>query len=126
MLIAIRRHAKKHKAQSTVEYGILIGVIVAAAVAMQTYIKRSLQAKQHDAADMMTSVGGDVDLGGQTATLNTNVQYEPYYLARHGEQDLENETVNKDVHAGGTAVSTRSYDTTARSAVIYRDTSDAH
>ena len=45
---------KLKKAQSTAEYAILISVIVGAALAMQVYIKRSLQAKMHDAGVALT------------------------------------------------------------------------
>jgi len=117
----LRKHFKK--AQSTVEYGILIGVIVAAAVAMQTYIKRSIQAKQHDSADLMTSVGGTVDFGvgsSQTGTLDTNSQYEPYYLARHQEQVTTQDDLTKDVAQGGAATTVKDKQSTVRSAVIYR------
>lgn len=71
MLINLR------KAQSTAEYAILISVIVGAALAMQIYIKRSLQAKMHDAGVALSSVSGDVT--GDGAVLGTTKQYEPYY-----------------------------------------------
>ncbi|MBU3934108.1 MAG: hypothetical protein KKH11_05535 [Candidatus Omnitrophica bacterium] len=54
------------KAQNTAEYAILIGLIVAAAVAMQTYVKRGLQGRLKDGVD---------ELAEKTA------QYEPYYLS---------------------------------------------
>ncbi len=41
----------KKKAQSIVEYAILIGLIAAAVVAMQIYVKRGLQAKIAGAVD---------------------------------------------------------------------------
>ncbi|MFH1519363.1 MAG: hypothetical protein ABIE75_02190 [Candidatus Omnitrophota bacterium] len=65
------------KAQSTAEYAILISVIVGAALAMQVYIKRSLQAKMHDAGVALSSVSGDIT--GSGAVLGTSKQYEPYY-----------------------------------------------
>lgn len=116
MLIGLRKHWAK-KAQSTVEYGILIGVIVAAAVAMQTYIKRSLQAKQKDAATLLTSVSGTLDAG---PTLGTTSQYEPYYLARHQEQQVANDTLTKRVNAGGEALTDKETTSTTGSAMIYR------
>ncbi len=39
------------KGQSTAEYAIVIGLVIAAAVAMQVYVKRSIQGKMRDAAD---------------------------------------------------------------------------
>ncbi len=40
-----------NKAQSTLEYFVMIAVIVAALFAMQTYIKRGMQGKIRDSAD---------------------------------------------------------------------------
>lgn len=72
MLIKLRR------AQSTAEYAILISVIVGAALAMQVYVKRSLQAKMKVAANSLTDVTGDIT--GDGNTLDTSLlQYEPYY-----------------------------------------------
>ena len=41
---------KNVKAQNTAEYAIIIGLVVAVAIGMQTYVKRGLQAKMKDAA----------------------------------------------------------------------------
>jgi len=57
--------------QSTAEYAIVIGLVIAAAVAMQVYVKRSLQAKVKDA----------VDYNDPAATMLSTSQYEPYYLS---------------------------------------------
>lgn len=103
---------KMKEAQSTAEYAILISVIVGAALAMQVYIKRSLQAKMHDAGVALTDVSADIT--GDGVVLGTLKQYEPYYaeqrlsdvdrntttassattseggaLARNSEQDIE-------------------------------------
>jgi hypothetical protein len=59
------------KAQSTAEYVIVLGLIVAAVVAMQTYVKRGLQGRIKDSVDY-------VDQGG--ATVFKTAQYEPYYI----------------------------------------------
>lgn len=117
----------KKKAQSTVEYGILIGVIIAAVVAMQTYLKRSLQAKQKDAADMLTSVNGKIDIAGGanggnavTMTLNSTNQYEPYYLIRHQQGTTSKENLTRNIKAGGATTITKNEQHTTQSAVIYR------
>lgn len=57
------------KGQSTAEYAIVIGLVVAAAVAMQVYVKRGLQGKVKDA----------VDYNDPSATMLTGRQYEPDY-----------------------------------------------
>lgn len=58
----------RKKAQSTAEYAILIGIIVAVAIAMQTYVKRGLQGGVKYAVDKVQ----------KNATAKG--QYEPYYL----------------------------------------------
>ena len=42
---------RHRKAQSTAEYVIVLGLIVAAVIAMQTYVKRGLQGRIRDAVD---------------------------------------------------------------------------
>ena len=54
------------RAQSLVEYAILISIVIAALVGMQVYVKRGLQAKYKGAVD---STGDAVGIK----------QYEPYY-----------------------------------------------
>jgi len=61
---------KNKKAQGTAEYALLISLVVAAVIAMQTYAQRAIQARIRDAAIYMTN---------QTATLGNSNQYEPYY-----------------------------------------------
>lgn len=58
------------KGQSTAEYAIVIGLVIAAIVAMQIYVKRALQGKVKDAVDYKEP--------GDTIT-GTSKQYEPYY-----------------------------------------------
>ncbi|MDD4938680.1 MAG: hypothetical protein PHE18_01570 [Candidatus Omnitrophica bacterium] len=56
------------KGQNTAEYAILIALVVAVAVAMQTYVKRSMQGGVKYTVDKLKK--------GETGTG----QYEPYYL----------------------------------------------
>jgi len=42
---------RRIRGQSTAEYAIVIGLVIAAAVGMQVYVKRSLQGKIKDAVD---------------------------------------------------------------------------
>jgi Flp pilus assembly pilin Flp len=58
---------RNKKGQNTAEYAILIALVVAAAIAMQTYVKRSLQG----------GIKYVVDKSGKTSGTT---QYEPYYL----------------------------------------------
>lgn len=55
------------KAQNTAEYAILIALVIGAAIAMQTYVKRSWQGGVKYAVDKIKKSGG-------------TGQYEPYYL----------------------------------------------
>ena len=57
------------KGQSTAEYAILVGLVIAAALTMQTYVKRGIQAKIKNAVDYKDN-----------ASILTDTQYEPYYV----------------------------------------------
>ena len=67
----LKKLRNRIKGQSTAEYAILIALVVAAIIAMQTYAKRALQAKVRDAVVYMKD---------QTNALGNSIQYEPYYL----------------------------------------------
>jgi len=62
---------RNKKAQNTAEYAILISLVVAGIIAMQTYAQRALQARVRDAGQYLKT---------QTSDLGSTVQYEPYYL----------------------------------------------
>ena len=66
------------KGQSTAEYAILIALVVAAVIAMQTYAKRALQGRIRDASLYMQNQIRSADT--TTNRFNT-IQYEPYYLS---------------------------------------------
>lgn len=64
------------RGQNTAEYAILIGVIVAAAIAMQVYVRRGMQARIKEAVDYTrTADNGTTDIFNMT-------QYEPYYSSQ--------------------------------------------
>ena len=46
----LRKLLKNKKAQNTAEYAILISLVVAGIIAMQTYAQRALQARVRDAS----------------------------------------------------------------------------
>lgn len=76
---------KNKKAQNTAEYAILISLVVAGIIAMQTYAQRALQARVRDASQHLQT---------QTSNLGASVQYEPYYLTSNytidrNEQDIQ-------------------------------------
>lgn len=62
---------KNKKAQQTAEYALLISLVVAAVIAMQTYAQRTIQARIRDASQYLAT---------ETSELGTTNQYEPYYL----------------------------------------------
>ncbi|OGX27572.1 MAG: hypothetical protein A2787_05510 [Omnitrophica WOR_2 bacterium RIFCSPHIGHO2_01_FULL_48_9] len=66
-----RKLVKNKRAQNTAEYALLISLVVAGIIAMQTYAQRTLQGRVRDAAQYLTD---------QTCSLGTTAQYEPYYL----------------------------------------------
>lgn len=63
------------KGQNTAEYAILISLVVAGIIAMQTYAQRALQARIKDASFYMTSQGNET-----MVNFGKTEQYEPYYL----------------------------------------------
>jgi hypothetical protein len=70
----------RKKGQNIAEYVILVALIIAAAAAMQVYLRRGLQGRMADAVDF--NVGLDmVGTGNNTSAILefTTKQYEPYY-----------------------------------------------
>ena len=51
----LRNFLKNRKAQNTAEYALLIALVVAGVIAMQTYAQRALQARIRDAAQYMAT-----------------------------------------------------------------------
>lgn len=66
-----KKLVRNRKAQNTAEYALLIALVVAAVIAMQTYAQRALQGRIRDAGKYLTD---------QSSGLGTTTQYEPYYL----------------------------------------------
>ena len=86
----LRKLLKNKKAQNTAEYAILIALVVAAIIAMQTYAQRALQGKIRDASIYMSSA---------TPLLGNTAQYEPYYLSSNFQVTRdENETEVQDTN----------------------------
>ena len=76
----LRKLLKNKKAQNTAEYALLIALVVAGVIAMQTYAQRALQARIRDASVYMSD---------KTSELGTSKQYEPYYLSSEYKVDRE-------------------------------------
>ncbi|MBM3244957.1 MAG: class III signal peptide-containing protein [Candidatus Omnitrophica bacterium] len=71
------------RGQTTAEYAILIALVVAAAMAMQIYVKRGLQGRVKDVVDH-TGTGGEVGTAGDVLQFS-GAQYEPYYTSSAGQ-----------------------------------------
>ena len=65
----------KTRGQSTLEYVILTGFIVAALIAMGTYMKRGVQGKLRESTD---SVGEQYEAGKTTGTYTTNISQQQH------------------------------------------------
>src|SRR5437868_4897150 len=76
---------KNKRAQQTAEYALLISLVVAAIIAMQTYAQRTIQARIRDAAKHLSTA---------TNELGSTEQYEPYYLETSYET-FRNETTEQ-------------------------------
>lgn len=97
----MRFHTDK-RAQSTAEYAVVIAIVLAAAVGMQTYVKRALQARVKGATNALLSIAGDQANGIGLGNLE---QYEPYTAQSAynvNRQDRYNESiVNGDIRYSG-------------------------
>jgi Flp pilus assembly pilin Flp len=92
---------KNKKAQNTAEYAILISLVVAGIIAMQTYAQRALQARVRDASQYLAT---------QTNDLGTSQQYEPYYL--ESDYTVERDTSKTERLGTGLTGFSESSDTT--------------
>ncbi len=63
------------KAQSTLEYGIIIAVVVGGLIAMQVYVKRGLQGRLRESAD---SLGDQFSAQHTTSTRTTTMTSNSY------------------------------------------------
>ena len=99
------------KGQNIAEYSILIALVIAAAVAMQVYVKRGLQGKVADAVDHAPNLAIRQDDLSVDVNFKTP-QYEPYYLRSTGEVESsrnasENMTANALVNRVSNEATTR-------------------
>lgn len=67
---------KLKKAQATAEYAILFAVVIGAAMGVQSYVKRALQARIYDAANefVNSTSGTTLQWEGVSGTKNTHNQ----------------------------------------------------
>lgn len=86
-----KRLLKNKKAQQTAEYALLISLVIAAVVAMQTYAQRTLQSRIKGAGNYMTS---------SLSSFGSSEQYEPYYLDQ--EYDVTKDDTTTETHDAST------------------------
>jgi len=82
---------KNKIAQTTAEYALLISLVVAAVIAMQTYAQRAIQARIRGASLYMAT---------QTNALGTLNQYEAYYA--ESRYDVDRRSTDVSVHNNST------------------------
>ncbi len=88
-----RKLMKNKKAQQTAEYALLISLVVAAVIAMQTYAQRAIQGRIRGASAWLVSA---------TNEIGTTNQYEPYYLDTKYEIDSYDKTTEVHTNQAGT------------------------
>lgn len=82
---------KNKIAQTTAEYALLISLVVAAVIAMQTYAQRAIQARIRGATIYMVN---------QTSVLGTTNQYEAYYTT--SDYDVNRYSSDVSIHNNAT------------------------
>jgi len=94
------------KGQNTAEYAIVIALVIAAAIAMQTYVKRGIQGRVHDASDRyIDKIAGTTDwdgIGGNRTVATARKQYEPEKLSTQSTQTTIADTETSTMTQGGT------------------------
>jgi hypothetical protein len=96
------RILRNKRAQNTAEYAILIALVIAAAMAIQTYVKRALQGKVRDSV---------VFYADSTSELGETSQYEPYYLESSFTTTQDAKTVASEEEGGSWTRQVESDDT---------------
>jgi hypothetical protein len=100
----------RKKAQSTAEYAIVIGLVIASILGMQTYVKRGLQGRTHDASkqlyDTFTSDPNWSNISSVSdATAKQGIvegQYEVDKIKSQMTQVITDQKETEDIKTGGT------------------------
>jgi len=92
------------KAQSTAEYAIVIGLVIAAVLGMQTYVKRGLQGRSHDATQAFSQAVTNTSqwnaIGGKANVTGLD-QYEYDKIKSRMSQQVTDEKQTSDLKTGG-------------------------
>jgi uncharacterized protein (UPF0333 family) len=77
------------KGQNTAEYAILIALVIAAAIGIQTYVKRGIQGRVKDGSDsIMNEIEGGDWAQISNVTVTAKKQYEPTELSTQVTSDV--------------------------------------
>ena len=91
------------KGQNTAEYAILIALIIAAAVAMQTYVKRGVQGGVKDGSDKIVSDLQSADWSKiSNVTVTAEQQFEPSEFSAQTTKETLQEDVTYTMEKKGT------------------------
>lgn len=86
----LRQLGKNKIAQNTAEYALLIALVVAAVIAMQTYAQRGLQSGMRDVTTYMATSRHALNSG-----IGNTVQYEPYYQQTNYDVERNSESYTR-------------------------------
>lgn len=86
---------RNRQGQSTAEYAVVLGVVIAAVIAMQVYVKRGLQAKIKGVADHYSATGA--------ANVGGTKQYEPSYVDSTYTVNQTRDSTDELTSGGGTS-----------------------
>ena len=92
---------KKRKGQSTVEYVVLIIVIIGALLSIQVYIKRGVQGRLKSAAD---DIGDQFSVGNTNVTRTTTVHGNTLETYTRGVQNSKLSTAESTVTAMNSSI----------------------
>ena len=91
----------RSRGQSTLEYVILIGFVVAALIAMGVYMKRGIQGKLRESTDQ---IGEQYSAGQTTGTYTTTTNLSQVETMKAGGQTDTAVNVNTQTKTGGEVV----------------------
>ncbi len=99
---------KLKRAQATAEYAILFAVVIGAAMGVQSYVKRALQARIHDAANQfIDATGGEnYQWEGVSGTKTTTDQISEREFVENVDADTQY-TYNETMQANYISTMTR-------------------
>lgn len=109
---------KNRRAQNTMEYALLIAIVIGVFSAMQLYVRRGMQARIRNGVDNVPDMvlNQEEDAEKVQGLLGAAEQYEPYYVAQgdYSMQTTSKEGVSKDATTESGGVSELTGSTVSR------------